>query len=75
MFTKMFLILHMTPPLYILIDLCFFKQGQTIQEVLNCLEGELHEPELWALCRECVLALARHRQELRKYTFIEYRKQ
>ena len=44
---------------------CF--QKQTVLEVLHKLGCGLHENELWALCRECILALHRHRFELREY--------
>ena len=41
-------------------------QGQNVLEVLERLGVGLHEPEVWALCRECVLAMQRNRLELRK---------
>ena len=39
-------------------------------EVLERLGVGLHEPEVWALCRECVLAMQRNRLELRKHYVI-----
>ncbi len=36
-------------------------------EILQKLGCGLHEHELYALARECILALHRHRFELRKY--------
>ena len=47
----------------------YFFQGQTVLEVLERLGEGLHEPEVWALCRECVLAMQRNRLELRKSNF------
>lgn len=48
------------------------QPSQTIQEMIQKLQCGLHESEVWALCRECVLALQRTRHQLRKYYTMSY---
>lgn len=45
---------------------CVLKQGLTVNEVLDSINRELTEEELWAICREGTIALERKKKHLRK---------